>query len=296
MELKDIFPHLLDAVQALAPYYDPSVCRAGEEFGLDAKETYLLIALPSFEPDSITVPILNIRSPYTAPEIYAQRLDSIARSGLLVSSDALHYSLTERGKTAHQHIMAAAHSSMAAVSPLPSSDMKELMSLLADRVAACLETPEPPGKWCISHSRKLDPGPGAADIVRVDQYLSDLLAYRDDSHLASWKAHNVDGHAWDILTLLWINESETIDSIQQKLARRGNSAKRTEKALKMLINDHWIESSEENFTITAKGSEIRQKSEWMTDEYFYAPWKSAYENQIQRLVTLLINYTRGLNV
>lgn len=296
MDINEIYPHILDAAQALEPYYDSTVCRAGEEFGLDARETYLLVALPSFEPNFITVPTLNIRSPYTAPEIYAQRLDSIARSGLITSGDALHYSLTERGQIAFRTIMNSAYSTMSAAFPLPANELKELMALLAERTAACLETPEPPGKWCIHHSRKLDPGPGAADIVRIDQSLSDLLAYRDDCHLASWKANGVDGHAWDVLTLLWLNESETIDSLVQKLAQRGNSIQHTEKAVKILIKNRWADSSSGKITITADGREIRQKSEWMTDEYFYTPWKSAYENQLHRLVNLLIDFKKGLNV
>lgn len=295
MEIKEIYPRILDAAHALVPYYDPTVCRAGEEYGLDGPETYLLLALPGFEPDPISVALLNIRSPYTAPEIYVRRLDSLARSGLLSSKDAEHYHLTERGKRAYSYILSCANNAMASLAPLASNDLKELASLLSDRVAASLAAPEPPGKWCVTHSRKMDPGPGVAEVVSIDQYISDLLAYRDDAHLASWKAHEIGGHTWDVLTLLWLNESESIDTILQKLARRGNSFQQTEDAVKILVKRHWADLSLGKITITTEGRQTRQTAETMTDEYFYSPWKTMSEKHFQRLFELLVSYKNGLN-
>ncbi len=296
MEIKEIYPHILDAAHALEPFYDPTVCKAGEDYGLDAAETYLLLALPTFEPQAVIVPLLNIRSPYTASEVYARRLDSITRSGLLSSNDSEHYSLTKSGTKAFQAILDAGRNAMASLAPLPGAELKELAEMLAVQAAACDAAPEPPGKWCISHSRKLDPGPGAAEIVHIDQYLSDLLAYRDDSHLESWKDLEVTGHIWDVLTLLWLNESESVDTLVQKLSHRGNSFQQTEEAVRNLVRRNWAENSFGKITITPKGREIRQAAEVLTDQYFYAPWKTLTDQQLNRLVELLIAYKDGLNV
>jgi hypothetical protein len=76
---------------------------------------------------------------------------------------------------------------------LPESDLKRLASLLGRLVEANLTTPESPGKWCLRIARNFDPGVEAPVMARLDQYLSDLSAYRDDAHLASWRSYGVSG-------------------------------------------------------------------------------------------------------
>jgi hypothetical protein len=295
MKLNEIYPHILDAEQALIPFYDPTVTKAGEDFNLDGPETYLLFAIPTFEPEPVSAELLNVRSPYTNEEIYRHRLESMSRVGLLEALDPDHYRLTERGVRALKMIRNAANNAMASIAPLPAAELGKLATLLMKRVEACLTAPEPPGKWAITHSHKLDSGPGAAVMVRIDQYLTDLLAYRDDSHLAAWRPNNVSGHTWDVLTLLWLNESESIDTVLQKLSRRGNSFEVTEDALKDLVKLNWATYSLDIFSITSKGRAIRQSAEELTDAYYYAPWADLSEKDLDSLVDLLLRYKKGLN-
>jgi hypothetical protein len=95
------------------------------------------------------------------------------------------YRLSESGKRGAECVLDAAYKKMAMLQPLPSAELERLAGLLRRLVMSCLEAPEPPGKWCITHSRKTDPGDQASGLVRVDQFLSDLAAYRDDAHLAA---------------------------------------------------------------------------------------------------------------
>jgi DNA-binding PadR family transcriptional regulator len=295
MKLNEFYPHILDAANAIVPYYDPMLLKAGEGFNLDGPETYLLLALPSFKDSPISIELLNVRSPYTNEEIYRKRLESMTRVGILDALDEDHFTLTERGKRAFEILRNAAYSGMSSVAPLPAKDLAKLADLLIKRVNSCLAAPEPPGKWCIQHSHELDPGPAAAVMVRLDQYLSDVIAYRDDAHLAAWKPTGVDGHTWDVLTLLWLNGSESIDTAMQKLVRRGHPFEKPEEAFKTLVNLHWANYSLDFYTITQEGREARQKAEELTDTYFYAPWKDASSRELDTLADLLLRFKQGLN-
>ena len=295
MKLNEIYPHILDAAHALVPYYDPALVKTGEELNLDGPESYLLLALPSFDEGTISAEVLNIRSPYTYEEVYRKRLESMARVGILDPVDEDHYKITERGMRAFETVRLSTYSAMASVAPLPAKELSKLAELLLLRVNACLAAPEPPGKWSIRHSHSLDPGPEAAVMVRIDQYLSDLTAYRDDSHLAAWQPNEVDGHTWDVLTLLWLNGSESIDTVLQKLARRGNPFERTEEAFKTLVRIHWATYSLDVYTITREGREVRLQAEELTDAYFYKPWSGLSEKELDALVDLLLRYKNGLN-
>ena len=295
MKLNEIYPHILDAAHALVPYYDPALVKAGEELNLDGPESYLLLALPSFDEGTISVEVLNVRSPYTYEEVYRKRLESMARVGILDQVDEDHYKLTERGMLAFETVRRSAYTAMASVAPLPAKELSKLSDLLLQRVNACLAAPEPPGKWSINHSRSLDSGAEAAAMVHIDQYLSDLLSYRDDSHLAAWRPNEVDGHTWDVLTLLWLNGSESIDTVLQKLSRRGNPFEKTEEAFKTLVRMHWATYSLDVYTITREGREVRQKAEELTDDYFYRPWSDLSEKELDVLVDLLLRYKNGLN-
>ncbi len=295
MKLNEIYSHILDAENALRPYYDPTLTKTGEDFNLDAPEAYLLLALPSFEPEPISAEILNVRSPYTNEEVYKHRLASMARVGLLDTIDEDHYRLTERGERAFKVIRYATFNSMASISPLPAAELEKLANTLLKRVEASLAFPEPPGKWCVNHSHKLDPGQDAAVMVRVDTYLSDLMAYRDDSHLAAWRPNNVSGHTWDILTLLWLNDSESIDTVLQKLSRRGHSFEESDESLRELVKLGWANYSLDIYSITPEGRAVRQTAEEMTDKYFYAPWADLTEKDIDTLADQLLRYKKGLN-
>lgn len=295
MKLNEIYPHILDAEHALVPYYDPALTKAGEELNLDGPETYLLLSLPSFASDTISAEILNVRSPYTNEEVYRKRLDSMMRVSMLDTVDEDRYRLTARGLDSVKLLTNIAYNAMASIAPLPAKDLAKLEKFLHDRVEACLAANEPPGKWCIRHSHASDPGAEAPVMVRIDQGFSDLLAYRDDSHLSSWKDSEVNGHTWDVLTLLWLNESESIDTVLQKLARRGNTFEQTEEAFRTLVRMHWANYSLDFYTITREGREVRQKAEELTDAYFYAPWKGVSTRELDAFAALLIRYKKGLN-
>lgn len=123
-------------------------------------------------------------------------------------------------------------------------------------------------------------------MVRIEQFLTELCAFRDDAHLAAWKSYESNGHAWDILTLLWMEKSKTLEEINSKLKRRGNSMERSCLAVEQLVKKGWVIEEKDSIRITPFGSEIRKIAEETTDRYYSSPFKKFTELDLKKVIEL----------
>jgi DNA-binding HxlR family transcriptional regulator len=284
-----LWPIAQEALQALGRHYGPVMDQTAAELKLSEWYGWLLPALV-FEPEPISATRLRVRSPYISARLYNERLAKATKQGFLtpVAEAENEYRLTELGRQAAERVMGAAYAKMTALQPMPSTESKRLASLLHQLVKSCLTTPEPPGKWCTIHSQRTDPGDEASVAVRIDQYLSDLAAFRDDAHLAAWQSHSVEGHVWEAFTYLWRGEATTLDGLYDKLERRGYSQDEYRWALENLIKRGWVKEEAGEYQVTFLGQEIRQAAEEATDQYFYSPWSCLSQGETEELRTLLI--------
>jgi hypothetical protein len=293
-----LWPTALETVQALGTHYDPAMDQAAAESGLCEWWNGWLLPALMFEPEPISATRLRVRSPYTSARLCNERLAKAARQGFLssVAEAENEYRLTELGRQAAEHVIGAAHAKMAALQPMSSNDLERLASLLHRLVTSCLTTPEPPGKWCILHSRRTDPGDNASVVARIDQYLSDLAAYRDEAHLAAWQSHNIEGHTWEALTYLWRGDATTLNGLYQELERRGYSRDEYRQALEDLMERCWVSEEAGKYQVTVLGREIRQAAEETTEQYFHAPWSCLSQGETKELRTLLTLLRDGLRL
>lgn len=295
MDTISVWAAATEAIGALARCYRPEMERAAAELGLGEYAGLLFTAL-TFEPEPISAARLRIRSPYTAERFYNRYLTGAAGLGFLApaAQEADAYQLTESGKTAMKQVMAAVYARMAEQHGLPSSELERLAGLLHRLVEASLAAPEPPGKWSISHSRRIDPGEDAPSMVRIDQYISDLAGYRDDSHLAAWQQHNIAGHIWEAFTFIWRGDTTNLDALAEELARRGHTREGYEQAIGELVERGWLTEDAGEYQVTPSGKEIRQEAEDATDRYFFAPWAVLSQTELEELKVLLHSLRDGL--
>jgi predicted transcriptional regulator len=256
---------------------------------------WLLLALV-FDPEPVSATRLRVRSPYTSARLFNERLANASEEGFLVPVAGIEkeYRLTDLGRQAAKRVIGAAYAKMATLQPMPPTEMEHLADLLFRLVISCLTAPEPPGKWCITHSRRIDPGKNAFVVARIDQYLSDLASYRDDAHLAAWQPYEIEGYAWEAFTYLWRREATTLDGLYQKLARRGHSRDEYGQAIEDLVKRDWVVERSGEYQVTTQGKEIRQTAEEITDRYFYAPWSCLSQDEIEDLQTLLMRLRDSL--
>ncbi len=270
----DLWPLARAAYDALGDVYGPVMARAAVEQAGLAPGMYFgwMLAAPGFAPAPISAERLAVRGPYTSLALNAQRLADSAALGLLAPAGPGEYHLTEAGLTAARTIFQAAYDSMAPLQPLPHVDLARLADLLRRLVEAVQAAPEPPGKWSFRLSRRIDPGQAAPSLIWIDQYLSDLNAYRDDAHLAVWRPYNISGAGWEAFTLLWRGAASTLDEVAERLAFRGHAAQTYAAALGDLVSRGWLVVEGDGYRLTDAGHALRQAAEAATDHYFYAPW------------------------
>lgn len=294
MSLKDFYPALEMAYHTLGAVYAPAIQSGCLAAGLNTGEFFLLTALPSFMPDPISVKLLQVRGAYTAPEFYEAELRSLEKKEMLENVGCRQYQLTPLGANTIKTVMQSIHAALAGIQPLPVTEMMDLASRLKEYADACLSAPEPPGVWSIQHSRRTDPGTGAPVMVRIEQFMTELSAFRDDAHLAAWRSYESNGHAWDILTLLWTEKEMYTEEISNKLKRRGNSMEQTRLAVESLIKKGWVTQDQEVVQITPFGADIRKIAEETTNRYYYSPLKNFSETEIDQTIELIEKFRRAL--
>jgi hypothetical protein len=213
-----------------------------------------------------------------------------------MSDGANGYVHTPDGLNVAQKIWRIAGDSLADLYPVPNELLQKLYSYLDRLLEASLSAPEPPGHFYISHKRdnygKYETKyPLEGYIVRFGE----LTAYRDDSHIAAWQAHDIEGHAWEILTYLWRNTSAaTIETLYQKMGYRGIPLDVYVQDLRELAKCGWIEENAGAYRMTAEGKRIREEAEALTDQNFFAPWSCLSEAELEDFRNLATKLCDGL--
>ncbi len=298
MTTRDPWPLAWETLQALAAHYGPAIDHAAEGLGIPLGEWYgWLMAARIFEPYPVSAARLQVRAAYTAPASLEEDLATGVRLGLLEPAgeiDPGEYHLTERGHRGVRCLIGTAYAAMALLHPLPDPDIERLDALAFRLVEASLAAPEPPGKWCLRIARHYDPGESAPALVRLDQYLSDLDAYRDDAHLAAWRPCGVGGETWEAFTSLWRHGPLSLEQLATRLRRRGHAREAYALALDELAARSWIARDGDQFRLTDEGLAQREAVETTTDRYFYGPWSCLTAGEIEELSGQLRRVRDGL--
>jgi hypothetical protein len=287
MDNTNLWPTTNEALRALGAQYGPAMDKTAKQNGLEPAEHSVLLTALMFDPHPVAVWKLRVRGPYTAAGSYDQRLRKAARLGYLRVPHEGEYRLTDLGRQTVRRIVDSAYKALSKVTPMPAAEQDRLAALLRRLVDASVSAPEPPGKWSLDLSRRLDPGDQAHVMIRIDQSLSDLNAYRDDSHLAAWRPNELSGAAWEALTYVWRGEAGTPDELAQKLARRGHTREDYAQALADLSARGLVTQNADRYQVTKRGQALRQKAEDQTDRYFYKPWRVLPAAETDDLCTLL---------
>jgi hypothetical protein len=275
-----------EAMRAFRPVYGEVMRKAIEGSGVPDDWFALHLARGS-EPAPFTVERFHALSPYTARERQAATLEKLAQLELLERVGEEAYRLTDPGRETVQTIFGSAHQALGAAEPLPAGEMAELNRLLRRLVDATLEAPEPEDKWAIAYSRWTDPGEDAPASVLTDQYLTDLVRFRDDAHLAAWKPYDVSGHAWEALTFVWRGEAGTAEELVEKLPYRSRTVEDYREALQALVAQGWIVEESGAYSLTGAGTQVREDAEAATNRLFFAPWACLDRSETARLRELL---------
>ncbi len=293
MDNQSLWTLIHAAWRAIVPTYEPLFEHFAAERGLGARGLGWLLAALTFEPESITPARLQVRTPYTAAGLFLEELKAVAEGGYFLEAAPDEYLLTPQARAETLNLIEAGRAAMAEADPLPPADSQRIALLLCRIVEKSLETPPPPDTWSICLSYKLMPET-EPPLPYIEQAVSCLNGYRDDAHLAAWKPGGLDAPALETLTLLWRGEADSLDSVCEKLQRRGHPRQVYAAALAELRRRGFIEGPDPGSRLTRAGKSFRDNIEQDTDRYFFAAWSCLDEAEKDELADLVTRLRDGL--
>lgn len=274
-------------MQAFAPLYQQEMRAKIEEAGL-LNHWYTLALARGAAPEPLTLQRYCQLFPYNHPDLLAERLDSLARQKWLKPDKEGGYQLSRKGRRIVEQLFRSAQKRIGTVDLLTQERMAHYAQLLEQVVHAALDAQQPEDKWALRLSRWADPGKSAPPAVRIEQYLTDLVRFRDDVHIACWSKYPVSAQAFEAFTMVCRQEADTPDSLAETLGHRGYSAEDYTQALIKLAAINWVEQTLKGFQATEKGMRIRADIENETDRLYALPMLCLREEEIVAL-------TRGLD-
>ena len=247
--------------------------------------------------DHFSIEDFQRRDPFTNPEQFEKLFVRLNVKGWIEPDGDGRYLVTVRAREGTRKIIQAGDRQLLSFESFTDIDLNRLCGLLKQLVKANEFASEPPQKWAVEKRFRVSDKHSPV-IMQIREYLMDLFAYRDDSHLAASHPHfGQAGIIWTVLDSLSKNETVASDQIAETMSFRGYEADDYDVALQAAVQIGWAEPAEKKglFRITEKGSQVREKAEQLTNEYFYSPWSVMIPGELDELFDLLMKLREQLN-
>ena len=258
-------------------HYASAVTAFVQEYDVQGLDIWAVQLARSEEPKPYTPDVVLERSPYSSRDIILERMAESMDRGVLDQVSLEVYTLSDKGRALAEAIPVAVVETAAAMQPIPQDQSERLALLLRQIVDDCLAAPEP-DRPCLRRSRSYDMGPEAPVVERIRRYLGDLAAFRDDAHMAAWRAYGVSGIEWDAFShiqgqYVFGEPVATAVDLTEKLGEfHGYDSVAYEQALHAVAERGWLAGENGRYRTTPEGEQIRQAVEDETDRLFYTPW------------------------
>ena len=297
MSNSDLFVLIQDTMNGFTPFYQQEMQQAVRDTGVTDGWFSLTIA-DAWKPQPATAEKLNALFPYSARKVFEDRLVDLEKHGYLkATGEAGAYQLTDSGLAAARKPFEVARAKFAEIEmPLSTEKANQLLNLLKRVVNASFEAPEPSDKSAIQYSRGTDPGHDSSLAAQIDQYLTDLIRFRDDAHLAAWQPIGVSAHAWEALTFIWRDGANSAAQLAEKLSFRQHSVEDYDSALSELVARGWLTQANCDYAITEAGLTVRTEAEAVTERYFFVGWTCLSEAEQSILKDLLAELRDQLKI
>lgn len=271
---------------AFAPVYQRELRAILDELNL-TNHWFILSYVRGVEPEPFTLNDYQILQPYTNQDRLAENLQEMKRQKWLRADDRVTFRLSRKGRKAIHKVYQTAQDAISTVEPLPENELALLHNSLQSLVRSSLDAKQPLIKLALKISRWTDPEDCQASMVSIEQYLTDLLRFRDDAHREAWSQYNLSPHAKETFTHVWREQACSPDQLVEALPHRGFSDLEYQQALCDLAGRGWVEQTLTGFKVTEKGARVRQKIEQITNQYYFSPWKVLKQDDLEAFVSIL---------
>lgn len=237
------------------------------------------------------------RDPFSNPEQFEKNFALLNLKGWIEPLTDGSFRVTEEAREAARQIIRAGDEQLSGFHGMPDDDLQRLAILLKQIIAESKVTHGPAEKWAILQRFRVADEHSSL-IAQIREYLLDLYAYRDDSHLSAARPHfNDAGIIWLVLGALWRGSAFTAAQMAEQMPFRGYEAEDYEIALQAAVELGWAEEADrpDTFRLTQQGRQLREQVEHLTNEYFYAPWSVLVQDELDELHNLLTTLRHELN-
>jgi hypothetical protein len=247
---------------------------------------WMMIQAAEFDPEPLSVERFRKRAVYTAPNLSLAVLELLASEKWLDRKGSDYY-LTDEGRKIVDRLIQRRVIPFAEFQPVPYLQLELLRAICQKIIDASLKAPEPPGTWCLAHSRNRQPKGEISLAAQYIQFGSDFNAIRDDAHMAAYNSHDVHGHVWEGFTYIATHQAKNVHDLYQHLAYRGFYTEDWQAALDDICGRDWLTMTDGNYALTEAGQAVRDDVEQKTDAYFYAPWDVLNGDEFAELTGLM---------
>lgn len=212
--------------------------------------------------DTFSLTNFQKRDPFTNPEQFEKVFVRLNVKGWIEPMSDGSFHVTQKACEAVRHVIRAGDAQLLDFHSMSEDKLRRLEVLLKQIVAESTAVYEPPEKWAILKRFRVaeehDPV-----IIKIREYLMDLFAYRDDSHLSASRPHfNQAGIVWLVLGALWNKEAVTANQMAEKMTFRGYEVSDYEVALQAAVEVGWAEMDDRpgTFRLSQQGQQLRESS------------------------------------
>ena len=247
--------------------------------------------------DYFSIEAFQKRDPFSNPEQFERLFARLNIKGWIEPLQDKSYRVTDGARAGARLIIQAGDRHLSGFQFMSEVDLERLAELLGQVVAESKATSEPPVKWAIINRFRVA-DKASPWLVQVREYLMDLFAYRDDSHLSAARPHfNRAGIVWSVLGSLWTGDALTAEQMAERQAFRGYEVDDYRVAIQAAVGVGWVEQADVpgKFRPTQMGRELRQQVDQLTDEYFYRPWSVFTQAELDELYDLLAKLREELD-
>lgn len=261
-----------------------------EGAGMEGRDPAFVQVAYAHKPDPITPQDYVVRSPYSNPKNFKSDMAASAERGWLEAVGEDQYTISDKGVGVVKQLLGALYEGTGSIESLPEAELERIHDLLQKVVDKARKLPEPSEKLVMAWGKRFQKAfvvEGAPTLVRVRRRIVDLFGFRDDGHVAAWKAVEQDGQIWDVFTNVWRDQANTAEKLAEQLSGRNYDEDSYAAALGELAQRGWVEQENGKYVATEKGSKLRQDVEDVTDRYFDAPWEVLSEAETKELKGLM---------
>ena len=286
MNLPSIWSALEEINEILGDSYAyPAMDKTASALSLSPDYFTWVAAVVLFGAEPFTVGQFMQMLPYGLARVNEDRFRAAVRQGYLSEEDEK-LRASASGLGAARQIFAAMDRSIASLRPLPAQPLQALVHLLYRLAGASFAMPEPPVHFLLDHKRA-QREIGATELIQqFERYASELQGYRDDCYIATWGAHGVEGHTWDMLDLLSQGAALPLADLHAKLSRRGVTEEAHAGDVRELVVREWAELRAGMCHITSAGRQARAEVEAKTERLFFQPWSCLSAPELAELLAL----------